>query len=101
MKVQLAQRAQEILGQSDLVVITERVDDVSLLIGQMVKMGLQEGLDRHIPRHWTQRGLSWGGTAVIGRADIVTEDDHRKEAVEAYLNGMQHIQNALRAQILE
>ena len=64
MKVQLAQRAQEILGQSDLVIITERVDDVALLIGQMVKMGLPEVLDRHIPRHWTQRGLSWGWTGV-------------------------------------
>ena len=51
MRVQLAQQAQEILGQSDLVIITERVDDVALLIGQMVKMGLPEVLDRHIPRH--------------------------------------------------
>ena len=40
MRVQLAQQAQEILGKSDLVIITERVDDVALLIGQMVKMGL-------------------------------------------------------------
>ncbi len=34
-RVQLAQQAQEILGKSDLVIITERVDDVALLIGQM------------------------------------------------------------------
>jgi hypothetical protein len=46
MRVQLAQQAQEILGTSDLVMITERVDDVALLIGQMVKMGLPEVLDR-------------------------------------------------------
>ena len=39
MRVQLVQQAREILGQSDLVIITERVDDVALLIGQMVKMG--------------------------------------------------------------
>ena len=37
-RVQVAQQAQEILGTSDLVIITERVDDVALLIGQMVKM---------------------------------------------------------------
>ena len=42
MRVQLAQQAQQILGQSDLEIITERVDDVALLIGQMVKMGLPE-----------------------------------------------------------
>jgi hypothetical protein len=78
MRVHLAQQAKEILGQSDLVMITERVDDVALRIGQMVKMGLPEVLDRPIPRHWTQRGLSWGWTAVIWLASIVTEGDHRK-----------------------
>ena len=60
MRVQLAQQAQESLGQSDVVIITERVDDVALLIGQMVKMGLPEVLDRHIPRHWRQRGAQLG-----------------------------------------
>ena len=101
MRVQLAQQAQEILGQSDLVIITERVDDVALLIGQMVKMGLPEVLDRHIPRHWTQRGLSWGWTAVIWLAYIVTEGDHRKVSVETYLKGMQHTLSALTAQDIE
>jgi transposase len=76
MRVQLAQQAKEILGTSDLVMITERVDDVALLSGQRVKMGLPEVLDRHIPRHWTQRGLSWGWTAVIWLAYILTEGDH-------------------------
>ena len=42
MRVQLAQQAQELLGTRDLVIITERIDDVALLIGQMVKMGLPE-----------------------------------------------------------
>jgi len=51
MKVQVNQQAQELLGKSELVIITERVDDVALLIGQMVKMGFVEVLDRHIPRH--------------------------------------------------
>ena len=101
MRVQLAQQAQEILGTSDLVIITERVDDVALLIGQMVKMGLPEVLDRHIPRHWTQRGLSWGWTAVIWLAYIVTEGDHRKVSVETYLKGMHHTLSCLTAQVIE
>src|SRR5713101_8137684 len=101
MRVQLAQQAQEILGTSDLVMITERVDDVALLIGQMVKMGLPEVLDRHIPRHWTQRGLSWGWTAVIWLAYIVTEGDHRKVSVETYLKGMHHTLSHLTAQVIE
>jgi transposase len=101
MRVQLAQQAQEILGQSDLVIITERVDDVALLIGQMVQMGLPEVLDRHIPRHWTQRQISWGWTAVIWLAYIVTEGDHRKVSVETYLKGMHHTLSHLTAQVIE
>src|SRR5260370_34682141 len=101
MGVRLAQQAQEILGQSDLVMITERVDDVALLIGQMVTMGFPEVLDRHIPRHWTQRGLSWGWTAVIWLASIVTEGDHRKVSIEISLQGMQHTLSPLTAQRIE
>src|SRR6266852_424212 len=101
MRVQLAEQAQEILGQSDLVIITERVDDVALLIGQMVKMGLPEVLDRHIPRHWKQRRISWGWTAVIWLAYILTEGDHRKVSVETYLKGMHHTLSRLTAQVIE
>src|SRR5437879_12118560 len=98
MRVQLAQQAQEILGTSDLVIITERVDDVALLIGQMVKMGLPEVLDRHIPRHGTQRGLSWGWTAVIWLASIVTEGDHRNESVDTALQVLLYTLSTLTAQ---
>src|SRR5467141_4571114 len=101
MRVQVAQPAQEILGQSDWVIITERVDDVALLIGQMVTMGLPEVLDRHIPRHWRQRRISWGWTAVIWLASILTEGDHRKVSVETYLKGMYHTLSRLTAQVIE
>ncbi len=100
MRVQLAQQAQDIIGQNDLVVITERVDDVALLIAQMVAMGWPEVLDRHIPRHWKQRGLSWGWTGVIWLAYILTEGDHRKVSVEAYIAGMQHTLNHLSGQAI-
>ena len=101
MRVQLSQQATEILGKSELVIITERVDDVALLIGQMVTMGFPEVLDRPIPRHWTQRGISWGWTAVIWLAYILTEGDHRKVSVEAYLKGMHHTLSQLTAQVIE
>jgi transposase len=90
MRGQLAQQAQESLGQSDLVMITERVDEVALLIGQRVKRGFVEVLDRPLPRHWTQRGLSWGWTAVIWLASIVPEGDHRTVSVETSIEGMHH-----------
>src|SRR5439155_26417616 len=101
MKVQLAQQVQELVGKSELVIITERVDDVALLIGQMIKMGLPEVLDRHIPRQWKQRVLSWGWTAVIWLASILTEGDHRKVSVETYLKGMHHTLSRLTAQVIE
>jgi transposase len=101
LKIQLSQQAKEVLGKSELVIITERVDDVALLIGQMVKMGLPEVLDRHIPRHWKQRGLSWGWTAVLWLAHILTEGDHRKVSVEAYIKGMKHTLSRLTAQAIE
>ena len=66
----------------------------------MVKMGLPEVLDHHIPRHWTQRGLSWGWTAVIWLAYIVTEGDHRKVSMETYLKGMHHTLSRLTAQAI-
>ena len=101
MRMQLSPQAEELLGQSDLVIITERIDDVALLIGQMITMGLPEVLDRHIPRHWKQRGLSWGWTAVMWLAHILTEGDHRKVSVEAYIKGMKHTLSRLTAQAIE
>jgi transposase len=101
MRIELRGQAKEQIGQSELVVITERVDDVALLIAQMIKMGLPEVLDRHLPRHWKQRGLSWGWTAVIWLAYILTEGDHRKVSVEAYINGMKHTLSQLTAQAIE
>jgi hypothetical protein len=82
MSMPLSPQAAERLGQSELVIITERVDDVACLIGHMVTMGFPEVLDRPIPRHWTQRGRSWGWTAVMWLASIVTEGDHRKVSRE-------------------
>src|SRR6266581_5422164 len=101
MRMQLSQQAEELLGTSELVIITERVDDVALLIGQMITMGLPEVLDRPIPRHWKQRGLSWGWTAVIWLAHILTEGDHRKVSVEVDIKGMHHTLSRLTAQVIQ
>jgi transposase len=101
MRVQLAQQAQEPLGQSDLVMLTERGDAVALLIGQMVQRGLPEVWDRHIPRHGTQRKISWGWTAVIWLAYSVTEGDHRQVSMATYLKGMQPTLRRLTAQVSE
>jgi len=76
--------------QDPPVITTERVDDIPLLIGVMAQMELPRILDRHLPFHWKQRTLSWGWTAVVWLAYILTEGDHRKSSVEEYIKGMKH-----------
>jgi transposase len=91
MIINLSEQAQQRIGKNELVVITERVDDVALLLAQMMKMGLPQILDRHLPKlptPWQQEGLSWGWTAVIWLAYILSEGDHRKVAMETYVGGM-------------
>ncbi|MGC1953438.1 MAG: IS1634 family transposase [Gammaproteobacteria bacterium] len=100
MIIQLRGQAQELLGKTELVVITERVDDVALLLAQMMHMGLPEILDQHLPRHWKQTGLSWGWTAVIWLAYILSEGDHRKVAMETYVRGMRYTLEQITAQTL-
>lgn len=79
----LDEPAQTVLSTAELVSTTERVDDVALLLGHLIKMGRVEVLDHHLPHHWKQRGLSWGWTAVSWLAYILTEGDHRNGSVEA------------------
>jgi transposase len=100
MIIALSEQAQETLGKTELVVITERVDDVALLLAQMITMGLPEVLDQHLPRHWKQQGLSWGWTAVIWLAYILSEGDHRKVAMETYVKGMRETLGQITAQTL-
>ncbi len=82
----------------ELQIITERVDDVPLLIGTMIKIGLVEILDNHIPTHWKQRSLSWGWTAVIWLSHILSEGDHRKSSMRQYINEMQNTLKELTGQ---
>jgi len=78
-------RVQESLGKEETGIIVEEVDDVVLLIGHMEKIGLRKILDKHIPAHCRQRELSWGWTAVIWLAYIMSEGDHRKVKMEIYV----------------
>ncbi len=75
-------------ASKDTKILSERIDDVPLLIAVMKKVGFQEIIDRHIPYHHKQRDLSWGWTAVIWLAYILSEGDHRKVEVEDYANKM-------------
>jgi transposase len=69
----------------DLSITTERIDDFVVLLSLMQQMDLPGILDRHIARHWLQQGLSWGWTASIWLAHIVSQGDHRKVTVRDWV----------------
>ena len=71
--------------EAELTITTERVDDFVLLIQVMMRLGLPAILDRHIPRHWLQEGLSWGWVATIWLAHILSRGDHRKLTVRDWV----------------
>jgi len=78
MSVQRTQQAQERLGTSDVVMLTERVEDVALLIGPLVTRGLLEVLDRPSPRPWPPRGLRGG----VGRGELAGRSRPRRRSPE-------------------
>jgi transposase len=70
---------------TELTVTTERIDDFPLLLGTMQRLGLPAILDRHLMRHGLQQGLSWGWIATIWLAHILSQGDHRKQPVQAWV----------------
>jgi transposase len=70
---------------TELTIISERIDDFPLLLGTMQRLGLPVILDRHLTRHGLQQGLSWGWIATIWLAHILSQGDHRKLPVQAWV----------------
>lgn len=91
---------QGVLNKDKIHIVTERVDDIPLLIAHMLRMGIQEVIDRHIPKHGNQRDLSWGWTTLIWMAHIITEGDHRKVSMRDYISEMKHTLSVLSGQII-
>src|SRR5712691_3816029 len=60
--------------------------------------GLARSIGQAYPTPWEATGRSWGWTAVIWLAHILTEGDHRKVSVEAYITGMHHTLSHLTTQ---
>ncbi len=73
------------MNTSDLTITTERIDDVVLLIEMMKQIDLPGMLDRHLPHHWLQEGLSWGWVTTIWLAHILSQGDHRKLTVRDWV----------------
>jgi transposase len=65
--------------------ITERVDDLPLLLAQMERMGLAKLLDTHFPTHGNWQGLGFGRVATIWLSSILSRGDHRLVHVEPWV----------------
>jgi transposase len=68
----------------------ERVDDVPLLLGFLIKLNLPEILDRHYPAHPLHQGLSNGWLITVWIAYILSHADHRKAPVQAWTQELHH-----------
>src|SRR2546430_7140327 len=66
-------------------IITERVDDIPLLIEQMQRMGLPTLFDDHFPTHGNWTGLSLGWVSTIWLSSILSRGDHRMVHVEPWV----------------
>src|SRR3954447_2818624 len=73
----------------------ERVDDVPLLLGFLIKLQLPEILDRHFPPHPLHQGLSNGWLVTGWIAYILSSADHRKSAVQPWADELHHTLEAL------
>ena len=66
-------------------IITERVDDIPLLLEQMQRMGLPTLFDDPFPTHGNWTGLSLGWVSTIWLSSILSRGDHRMVHVEPWV----------------
>ena len=67
-------------------IITERVNDIPLLLEQMQRMGLPPLFDTHFPTHGNWTGLSLGWVSTIWLSSILSRGDHRMVHVEPWVS---------------
>lgn len=66
----------------------ERVDDTPLLLEQLKKMEVASLLDKHFQMHGNWQGLSLGQVTTVWLAYIMSEGDHRLNAVQGWVAGL-------------
>ena len=60
-----------------LTIISERVDDLPVLLAQLDRLGVRPLLDEYFPTHGNWGGLSLGWVSVLWLTYILSEGDHR------------------------
>ncbi len=75
--------------------ISERSDDIPLLLHQLQQLQIAEIIDASLPTpHGNRQGLSYGQLSVLFLSYIMSQGDHRLCAVEDWSN--EHIQTLMR-----
>jgi len=67
-----------------LTVISERVDDIPLLLAHQERMGVQPLLDEHFLTHGSWQGLSLGWVATTWLTHILSQTSHRLNHVQPW-----------------
>src|SRR5262249_30292152 len=65
--------------------VHERVDDIPVLIALLLKMRVDELIDRHFPTNGNRTGLSLGQMCSIWLTFILTQADHRLNQVQPWI----------------
>jgi transposase len=65
-------------------IISERVDDIPLLYSQLDFMSIPTLIDTHFPSHGNRQGISLGKTTCVWLSYILSQCDHRLQAVESW-----------------
>lgn len=71
--------------ETPLTVITERVDDIPLLLAQLQRMEVQPLLDDYFPTHGNWEGLSLGHVGMVWLSHILSQGDHRLNRVQDWV----------------
>ena len=67
-------------------IVSERIDDVVLLLKVIQQIRLPELINQHLSRHGNEQGLHWGWVLCIWLSHILSQGDHRKVKVREWVN---------------
>jgi transposase len=70
--------------------VSERIDDLPLLLAQMQTLDLAPILDRNLKAHGNRKGTSFGWLCVVWLAHILSQGDHRMNRVRSMVQQMFH-----------
>jgi transposase len=76
-------------------IVTERVDEIPLLLTHMIEMGIADLLDANFPTHKNWDGISLGWTATIWLTHILSQADHRLNRVQDWVAKHVHTISAI------